>query len=1541
MRNFKRTLALVLAVIMVMGTFATVSAASTDWYKEAVDYLEDCNIAVIGKTADQPITRNEFVLWVSKIESKQLSDNAWRDEVASAVFTDVNDNHNKAAIAYAHNAGYIIGNGDGTFAPDKTVSFAEASAVVVRLMGYESKVKGLAGAWDTNYILAASNYCRAFDQVFYKNVDTMNPDYELCKGEAAYILATVMNGINRNASNLILTADGIDLGAWFLANGGPVAKENVYYIASLDRASIGMASMMTYIGNTVDKNGDDTYTSSDDVAKHELVNAYPNTPVLTNIFNAASTVVLKSAENGNTINISGKEFLKALRVHLGMNPTPDTMNEEAEINVYDYVNIGTMVNVKIDTSKFVGGVATITNYKDIAGFEINTNSVVVDTFLQLGSVSADNANGASYIGWSVKELASKDAPTPFKPYMNAGYNASLATSWTNVVYDAVSGDVESAVLNFKGVAYVYGEDIVAYDKTWTEMTADEAVNTLINAAQGECYAVFNDIDEDGLYDTVYVADSYAFAYATEANVQPTGTSKDHASSGKYYFDILTSMSKGEIVANTTMAYNNIGSVIFNREVGYPNSGQIFSSDAFNLTAKNTGKLQLVLCGSNARPVLGNANCVPLYYTVVDLASFYTGIIEEVSANYVDGYYTARIRCTDDVTRTVYIPTTASATVELDVALEGATATYTFDSTAWFTFLEDTKDAAITEGIVQVPNVKDPNYLNWTAAWMAGKYVEFATNENNEVFCILGTDATTGTTGFVAGVEKTETGDNSYNVTIATSQTVNYASFTQYYNASHPITNAAIMAHSYQPNFGGNTINATSIVANDGNTYYKTDAASGQLWASTPTVTADTYYVCLDATTGKIYTDANGNYADSLGHVFMDYENLDTYNSVSGLKTVEVRAAASGIFDWANYNVYNQLFQGILLDPNVATDKKVEAGRDLIYVTLMQDAGSNYVLYNEYPATVSTSASGKTTQFQVGDKAYTGNRWYKQQIKSVFAAEASWYGIEDGYILSIAEVAGSRQDTYDGHGSANGGLGNVNGYTALYNAKVGFGPYYERAWNTTSKSYTYELRFTEVVELQNFIGTAEAIIDTTKTYMVALHENQADASSNQVIADTAEEKAMFTLANGFYVDKDGKVFIIISADIVYKTKDNGELVTTAVKYDYTTAQAQVVVGTDVSFEDTATLGLTEELAPYATLTISEKPRTAEGWFPGAYYITIDGVNYSVTTETDVVVVTPSAKGFNIVTKTVAQLLAEGSNWFVTEWNAVIGTGNTIETIAVVGQKAGSTKTPVNPEPPVDNNRLVFLDGTATAYIRHDQYSNTWLVVSDKSAYALPTGEEVGAIYRSYPTYADAENDITIDLSVEGGKWYIINEKNEIVGATDVTLLTGTITDTKADGTTIATMNGEKNVVISNMETEFFYFNAEKTSLYVADDKTDVTIIAKAAFESLFSTQVKAVETAQAAYDEALVKWNAGNLSDERLDYYRTNLENAKTALTNAKAESLDKYFNGQFWGFANSPLYQYVAMAQGTFQEGMPTLTFNYVIVDEVLCVFSDSFSFGA
>ena len=1327
MRNFKRTLALVLAVIMVIGTFATVSAASTSsdkWYSEAVKYLENKNIANIGDTADEPMTRDEFVFWVAKIESCNTEDSVWDDEIANVVFTDVKDGHHKAAIAYAHQAGYIKGNGDGTFAPDKTISLAEASAVVVRLMRYESLVIGLESEWDTNYVTAAGRYCRAFDQVFYANTNSMNPNFELTKGMAAYILATIMNGINKNPNNLILCADGIDLGARF-ENIEKTSTENVYYIANLDRVSNGLSGTNSGFG-PVNAKGDGV----DGIKNH----------MFTNKFEATSNVTLISADKKTTIVVPGAEFLKALRVELGLNPQPNFMYEEAEINVYEYINVGTMLNVTVDKALFdANGIATITDYKQIKGFEINSNSTVVDTYLQLAITT-----NKDYVGYSAAKLKTEDDATAinsWKPVLPTSYDATMATSWTNVTKDA-AGKVTAATLNFKGVAYKYGTDIVAFNAAWDEMDVDTAVNTLINAAQGECYAVFNDVDNDNLYDTVYVKESHPFAYSSEANTQPTGPSKANASSGKYTFDIMTSMSNGDVVANTYIAWNNIGSVIYNRTVGYPNSGNTCSSDSYNLTVASTGKLQLVLCASNAHPAFNDANCVPLYYTVVDLAAFYSGIIENVSANYVDGYYTATIRCTDDVIRTVYIPVDATAQTKLDVTVGGATAEYTFDSSAWYTFLEDTKAAAIASGIFQTANVKDPAYLNWAAAWMAGKYIEFALDADNKAICVLGTDAATGTTGFVTNVTKTETGDNTYNVSIAATKSVTYDFTTpyftgviNYYNASNPITSAEIAGHRYASSSLPHAIKAETVVANDGKTYYKTN---GHFVASTSTATADTYYVILDAN-NNVCIDKNGNYTDKNGNVFIDTIIATTNNNVASVVTTEVRAAASGIFDWANYNVYNQLFTaGSLIDPNTTVDARVDAGKDLVYVTLMKDAGSNYILYKAMPATTTTSSSTKATQFQVNGASYTANRWYKVTNSTVNSAEASWFDIADGYILSIEEVAGSRKDTYDV-------AGNVAGYEALYNAKIGYGPYYDRAWDSNTKGYVYEYMFTEVKELQNFKGSADAILDTIKTYMTQVHENENDSTSKFVIVDTDAEKAFFTLANGFYVDKDGYAFELIKSSITYKKDDKGNLIYEAVKYDYASAQTEVVIATDVNFEDTVTLGLKEELAPYTTMTVSLKPEDAEGWFPGSYYITIDGVNYNIVETAPVVLVTPSAKGFDIKTVTVAELLSIGSNFFVTEWNAVIGAGNVLETIAVLGQKAGSTKAPEDPIVP-STNKLVYLDGTAQAYIRHDLYSNKWLVVSDKTAYALPTGEEVGAIYRSYPTYGfgdvsgGASNDI---------------------------------------------------------------------------------------------------------------------------------------------------------------------------------------------------------
>ena len=328
------------------------------------------------------------------------------------------------------------------------------------------------------------------------------------------------------------------------------------------------------------------------------------------------------------------------------------------------------------------------------------------------------------------------------------------------------------MLNFKGVSYkIDGTnneiDIYMGDDLTTVLTPDEAVNKIINAAQGECYVVFNDIDGDGKYDNAVVKESDPFYYIGTPNVQGATTNA---------YDYYSSISGGTIIGNAQMKGNNLGVVIWNKKVEFAAGGTSgvadYRTDGYKLVDSNTGKMQLVLRPSNKHFFIDGAtaaygNATPHFYQVVDLATFGVGVIEEIDAFALDDYFIAKIAQTDGTTKTVYIPVTPNEKTTFTVSVGGASAEYVFDSSTWCQFLtEDVREAIVDSGIVS--GVQDPGYKQATAAWMVGKYVQFATNEDNEVVVILGTDSTTSTSGFVTGVQKTETGDNTYNVSIATS-----------------------------------------------------------------------------------------------------------------------------------------------------------------------------------------------------------------------------------------------------------------------------------------------------------------------------------------------------------------------------------------------------------------------------------------------------------------------------------------------------------------------------------------------------------------------------------------------------------------------------------------------------------------------------------------------------------------------------------------------------------------------------------------------------
>lgn len=1526
MRNFKRTLALVLAVLVVVGTFATVSAAETPWYQPGVDYIQAIGVDTITPAkAEQKITRNDFVLWVAKIESHQLLDSAWRDEVAGVAFSDVTDAHHKAAIAYSKQAKFIIGNGDGTFAPDKATTLAEAAAVIVRMMGYEDKVYDTSDEnWKYNYMRTAQSYCYAFDNVFLTNTATYNYDYELTYGEAAYLLASIMNckAIKKDMS---LTADGIDLGAYFVVNNNLGVSENTYYVVDMTRLTeiIGRAN-------------------------------YASLNITTNLLDTNKDVVLAPVNGGALLTISGEEFLRQVRLELGLPEYVDFMNEADEIAVFEHVQVGSLVTVKTDRQT-----------GEIIDFDItvgDTNSVVVNTYVQATALTSTTVPNFSnkYLGWHAASIGSNN----FIPVLPTSYTEALATSWTNIVKNT-EGVITSAVLNFQGQKYNVGtkSDIEIYmadsfdvaTGKYVALTADEAVNTLINAAQGSVYAVFNDIDNDGDFDTVIVHKSDAFKIFSGVN--NVDGSKDDAANT---FPYITSLSNGETVKDAagneileTPKFSAIGTVLFNFSIKFPNGTGLtqawssLCSDAWTNVGEATGKLQLAIAAEDGMGVLGGANnsgntaqpMIHPIYKVVDLAAFEAGIIEEIDAFTLEdaGYFVAKIRTAAGEVKTVYIPDAEhiSTKTTFEVTIGGATAEYTLDSSAWCTFLNEATEAAAKElGIVS--GVTNDEHRAATAAWMAGKWVNFAVDAEGVAICLLGTDKSTGVNGFVVSADKTATGENTYNLTIAQSG----------YNTdySYEYITEVLASH-----FGGNTTNYHSLNAGyqNGFSYMEEDANKPGTY-----VAKGGKFVEIDGV--KCPVDKNGNFFIESRTAYINY-------GVNGVVTKEVRAAASSMFDWANYEVYNAIFSGSLIDPNFKADGIVNAGTDLIYVNLMQDAGSYYIQYRPYNANGVATATTRGYTHTINGGGWRARWYYPTTTMGYEYAENSWTPVKGGHIISIVE----NEVITEGLQS-----NNLVKFEAKYAAVVGFEPYFERTYNAKAKVFEYVIKYARVEILQDLIGTADGIVDTKNTYMVPLYYGETGKDSVQVTAVTAEQKAQYTLENGFFVDDNNLVFIIISEiGIKWETiKDaNGkdQYKYTDVKYDWANATVLTTI-TDVRFDaidvaveaaiaaldvnndadadnDFAIAKVDNVKATYTTVKFINKVSGDAGYYPGAAYAVIDtegeSFKYTVTAKTPVVLVTPSADGFETTRYTVKELIDNNIEIFATNWNATVKTKSDISALAVLGTLTG-VKVGEEPEAPVvkpDDNQIVYLNKSAKAIVRAAQYGAGWMVISDEAAIALPSGESVGQIYRVYSTYEEAKKAASIDLSIVGGNYYLVDEDGKIVDTYTNALKIGKLVSENVAGKTIADMGDGKEVDVSGLDFVWFYRDVNG-NLVKAGDNKNVSIIDGDAYAALFTTLENKVTTTKATLDVKTEAYEAGKLSDSKYEYYKAEYEAAVEALAAAKVSNVDKYFNGQFWGFAGSPYYTYVAMGGDSFQQDVSNLWFEYFEIDGTICVFSDTFS---
>ena len=170
MRNFKKFLALVLAMLMVSACAVSVSAfddvADTDDYAAAIELLT--NLGVIKGRDDgtnnfypnETLTREEAAVIAAKILAGAKSVE-WT--AATTRFTDVADAWSFAYINYVDNENVMIGNDNGTFNPKGTLQIDEAIKIALAIADAKASfnasvemAKNPSLPWWTHYVSEAN-----------------------------------------------------------------------------------------------------------------------------------------------------------------------------------------------------------------------------------------------------------------------------------------------------------------------------------------------------------------------------------------------------------------------------------------------------------------------------------------------------------------------------------------------------------------------------------------------------------------------------------------------------------------------------------------------------------------------------------------------------------------------------------------------------------------------------------------------------------------------------------------------------------------------------------------------------------------------------------------------------------------------------------------------------------------------------------------------------------------------------------------------------------------------------------------------------------------------------------------------------------------------------------------------------------------------------------------------------------------------------------------------------------------------------------------
>lgn len=188
MRNFKKFLALVLAMLMVVSAAATVSAfsdvAEDNQYAAAIaDLVEKGIVNGVGDDKFNPdgsVERYQMALMMARALDPDKTNEEWAEGMS--IFTDVTEWY--GAINYAYMNGIVTGIGNLQFAPHAGIRYQDALIMALRALGYTVDVSG------DPYWLAAYNQAAKIGLT--KNVAVNKGDKVLTRAETAQVIFNML-----------------------------------------------------------------------------------------------------------------------------------------------------------------------------------------------------------------------------------------------------------------------------------------------------------------------------------------------------------------------------------------------------------------------------------------------------------------------------------------------------------------------------------------------------------------------------------------------------------------------------------------------------------------------------------------------------------------------------------------------------------------------------------------------------------------------------------------------------------------------------------------------------------------------------------------------------------------------------------------------------------------------------------------------------------------------------------------------------------------------------------------------------------------------------------------------------------------------------------------------------------------------------------------------------------------------------------------------------------------------------------------------------